>query len=94
MVKAWLHILPALMRERVTFQAAWTNCVEAMKAAVHPWGKLPRFSRMGGTLSSPGSERTPYGDTYNLVPDEAPPERAYFYLEVVSGLTQAGNSTF
>eukprot|EP00959_Pyramimonas_sp_CCMP1952_P367741 7702674-Pyramimonas_sp.AAC.1 len=39
MVKAWLHILPALMRERVAFQAAWTNRVEAMKAAVHPWGK-------------------------------------------------------
>eukprot|EP00959_Pyramimonas_sp_CCMP1952_P149890 3136486-Pyramimonas_sp.AAC.1 len=39
MVKTWLHILPALMRERVAFQAAWAKCVEAMRAAVHPRGK-------------------------------------------------------
>eukprot|EP00959_Pyramimonas_sp_CCMP1952_P395742 8292098-Pyramimonas_sp.AAC.1 len=40
MVKQWLHILPALMRERIAVQAAWTKCVGAMRAAVHPWGKV------------------------------------------------------
>ena len=54
-VKAWLHILPSLMREKVAFKAAWAKCVEAMKAAVHPRGKVRGpIAALGTTLLQNG----------------------------------------
>eukprot|EP00959_Pyramimonas_sp_CCMP1952_P100755 2107599-Pyramimonas_sp.AAC.1 len=74
MVKTWLRILPALVRERVAFQAAWTKRVEAMRAAVHPRGKVrgliaalvTTLLQSGWDPQLPWQWMDPYGDTYYL----------------------------
>eukprot|EP00959_Pyramimonas_sp_CCMP1952_P303165 6343632-Pyramimonas_sp.AAC.1 len=88
-MKAGLNILPRLTTERVTLAAAWRKCVSVAREAANLWGRAkgPISSLIITALQNhwdpqlPRQWKAPHGEEFYLLPSEAPPERAPFYLE-------------
>ena len=85
--------LPTLLMESTALVSAWRRCVQTKRDAASPWSKVKgpiaaivtTLLQKGRGPELPWQRKAPFGDTIHFIPQEAPLERAQFWLESASG---------